>query len=442
MAPEKAGFQGIDPPLLAQLMTSLSGGVSRAQPLAGAYLTQFARLGLDTSRVRRLQADYDWADGQLAMLRRRHTLASHQPAGSFTDGMTSAGAGALAFTTAIAARNGGQGAAEKLAALLAAGDDSAAEQQLAALAEHDGDPDYLAGFARWAGGHAPGLLVLAQPGFAAYYTSLQAWFRSTGTLWASPGKLHDHAWDGPTRPNGPPHAPDFDAASQQEYAKLAYQFLAEAKAGGYELKLQGSTLRIYDPATNSFGSYGLNGTVKTFFKPATRGTYWTTQPGAPPAGAELDTTAAAAATRIDQTSSWFARAGRLMDTPAGRAGGRALGVLGAAGDVYTIADPSSGALGGAHAEQVAAAANLSAMAVTASPAAAILAANSLDWVPVAGEVVLAGTAAYFAGDLVYENRHAIGHALSWTGHETVHVADDVGHDIGGGVSDAWHSVFG
>jgi hypothetical protein len=298
-------------------MTSLSGGASRAQPLAGTY------------------------------------LARHQPPGSFTDGMTSAGAGPLTFTTATAAAKGGQAAAAMLTASLRAGDDSAAEQQLAALAEHDGDTDYMSGFSRWADSHAPGLMVLAQPGFAAYYTSLQAWFRSTGTLWANPGKLHDHAWDGPTRPNGPPHAPDFGASSKQEYAKLAYQFLADAKASGYDLRLQGSTLRIYDPATNSFGSYGLNGTVKTFFKPGQHGAYWTTQPGAAPTGTELDTTAAAAATRIDQTSSWFARAGRLMDTPAARAGGKALGVLGAAGDVYTIADPSSGALGGAHTEQIA-----------------------------------------------------------------------------------------
>ena len=353
--------------------------------------------------------------------------------------MTSAGAGILAFTTAAAAARGGQAAAVKLAALLTAGYDSAAEQQLAALAGHDGDTDYLNGFSRWANAHAPGLMVLAQPGFAAYYTSLQAWFRSTGTLWANPGKLHDHAWDGPTRPNGPPHAPDFGASSQQQYAKAAYQFLADAKASGYELKLQGNTLRIYDPATNSFGSYG---TVRTFFKPKDQGVHWTTQNGSPPTGNQFDTTASAAATRIDESSSWFARAGRLMDTPVGRVGGKALGVLGAAGDVYTVADPSSGALGGATTERVAAAANLSATAATASPAAAILAANSLDWVPVAGEVVLAGTATYFVGDLVYENRQAIGHALSWTGHETVQVADDVGHGISSGVSHAWHSVFG
>ena len=133
-----------------------------------------------------------------------------------------------------------------------------------------------------------------------------------------------------------------------------------------------------------------------------------------------------------------------MDSPAGRVGGRALQVLGAAADVYTIADPSPDALGGPDTERGMAAANLGAMAVgeLSVPAAEIIAANSLDWVPGVGEVVMAGTAAYFVGDLVYENRKAIGHALSWAGHETVHIADDVGHSIASGVSHEWDSIFG
>jgi hypothetical protein len=437
-----AGFQGIDPALLARLMTTLSGGVTRAQPLADSYLARFSRLGLDTGSVRRLQSDYDWAASQQAMLSRRHTLASHQPPGGFTGGMTAEGAGPLAFTTSAAAAKAGTGAAEKLSALLAAGDDSAATQQLAALAEHGSDPDYMTAFTDWAGQHNSSLLTLGQPGFAAYYSSLQAWFRSTGTLWSSPQALHDHAWGGPTRPNGPPHAPDFGAESQQEYAKLAYQFLADAKASGYAVKLQGSTIRIYDQATNTFAAFGADGTVRTFFKPGTGAAYWTTQPGSPPTGPDLEATAGNAATRIDADASWFARAGRLMDTPVARAGGRVLQVAGAAADVYTIADPSPGALGGANTERVMAAANLTGMAVTAGPAAAFLAANSLDWVPVAGEVVMAATAAYFIGDLVYENRQAIGHALSWAGHETAHLADDVEHDVASGVSHAWDSIFG
>jgi len=80
---------------------------------------------------------------------------------------------------------------------------------------------------------------------------------------------------------------------------------------------------------------------------------------------------------------------------------------------------------------------------SSGPVAGLLAANAaVDWVPVAGEVVLAGTALYFAGDLIYENREAIGHALSWTGHETVHVAGDVVGGLASGASHAWHSLFG
>jgi len=280
--------------------------------------------------------------------------------------------------------------------------------------------------------------------YAGYFTSRQAWFRSTTGLWASPDILHDHAWGGATRPDGPPHAPDFGASSEQEYAKQAYQFFADAEPRGYLVKVRGHTIRVYDPATNSFGSYADDGTVRTFFKPASEG-YWDhpQNNGSPPADGQLETAVDAASQRVDDASTWFSRVGRVMDTPAGRLGGRALTVLGVAGDVITIVDPSPHALGGPTAERVAAAANLGAMAVTAGPVAGLLAANAaVDWVPVAGEVVLAGTALYFAGDLIYENREAIGHALSWTGHETVHVAGDVVHGLASGASHAWHSLFG
>jgi uncharacterized protein YukE len=278
--------------------------------------------------------------------------------------------------------------------------------------------------------------------YAGYFTSLQAWFRSTTALWASPEKLRDHAWGGPTRPSGPPHAPDFGANSEQDYAKQAYRFFQDAEPRGYQVKIAGHTIRVYDPATNSFGSYADDGTVKTFFKPVSPG-YWTTQPGSPAAGTQLDTAVGTAGQRLDDASSWFSRVGRVMDTPAGRLGGRALTVLGAAGDVLTIADPSPHALGGPTTERIAAAANLGAMAVTAGPVAGLLAANAaVDWVPVAGEVVLAGTALYFAGDLIYQNRQAIGHALSWTGQEAVHVASDAVHGLASDASHAWHSLFG
>lgn len=51
---------------------------------------------------------------------------------------------------------------------------------------------------------------------------------------------------------------------------------------------------------------------------------------------------------------------------------------------------------------------------------------------------MAATALYFVGDLIYANRAAIGHALSWTGHGIVELAclteEEVasGHVAGGG----------
>lgn len=39
-----------------------------------------------------------------------------------------------------------------------------------------------------------------------------------------------------------------------------------------------SFIRVYDPQTNTFGSYNSNGTTKTYYKP-TSSTYWQRQPG-------------------------------------------------------------------------------------------------------------------------------------------------------------------
>jgi hypothetical protein len=443
VSPGDGVFQGIDPERLACLMTALSGGVSRAQPLAESYLAQFGRLGLDTGSVRRLLADYAWASGQQPMLSRRHALASNQPPGTFKDGMTGQGAGTLTYATSAAAAKAGTAAAEKLAALLAAGDDSAAQQQLADLAEHVSDPDYMTAYTDWIKKHDQALIAIAQPAFETYFASQQAWFRSTETLWSSQQALHAHAWEWRS-PTAPPHAPELNAGSTQEYSKLAYDLLQDAKASGHDVKIQGDSLLIYDAAKNTMGVYKWDGGVRSIYTLRNGAAQWAAKTGDPPAGWEVDFVAGNAEAQVDASASWFARAGRLMDSPASRVGGRALQVLGAAADVYTIVDPSSDALGGPETERGMAAANLGAMAIgeLSGPAAGIIAANSVDWVPVAGEVVMVGTAAYFVGDLVYENREAIGHALSWAGHETVHIADDVGHGIASGVSHAWDSIFG
>jgi hypothetical protein len=294
---------------------------------------------------------------------------------------------------------------------------------------------------------------IAEPSRAAIQDFYQAttglWQGTThhGTQWTGEQVLHDHNAGGPSRPNGPPHGPDFDVSSDGEYAKTAYQFLQDAAAKGYDIKGTGTVgsanrvLRVYDPATNTFGSYRNDGTVKTFFKPS-QPNYWSNPSnGTTATPAELQGVADRSAALVDQDSSWLGKAGRLLDTtplsrlgqwmetPAGRVGGKIMGGLAVAGDLLTIVDPSPDALGGPDMERAMAAANLGAMVVTAGPVEALLAANSLDVIPGVGEVVLAATAIYFVSDLVYENRKAIGHALSWAGHETLHLGSDLLHDI-------------
>ena len=58
----------------------------------------------------------------------------------------------------------------------------------------------------------------------------------------------------------------------------------KAIEGGAKMKIgPDGVIRVYDPETNSFASFNMNGTTKTFFKPKwstlTRGLYWEDQPG-------------------------------------------------------------------------------------------------------------------------------------------------------------------
>jgi len=75
-----------------------------------------------------------------------------------------------------------------------------------------------------------------------------------------------------------------------DYARLADDFLEQSQRGGFRTKVDpDGTIRAYDPATNTFGSFNGDGTTKTFFKPdpsvhgyPTNLDYWNAQPGAPP----------------------------------------------------------------------------------------------------------------------------------------------------------------
>jgi hypothetical protein len=137
------GFEGIDPPLLSQLMQSMKSGVSAAAPVAAGYMSRFSALGLDTSRVSRLQQDYNWAQGQQSMLQRRYDLASHQPSGQWVNGMATSGAGELEYTTPQQAQAAGANAGQQFKD----GKISATEF-LALLREHEYDPDWQTGAMR------------------------------------------------------------------------------------------------------------------------------------------------------------------------------------------------------------------------------------------------------------------------------------------------------
>jgi RHS repeat-associated protein len=86
--------------------------------------------------------------------------------------------------------------------------------------------------------------------------------------WASEKLLLRHYKD---------HGADFGATSAADYAAKANQFFREAETGAYEIKVGADgTVRVMDPATNTFGSFSSDGTIKTFFKP-TSPTYWDRQ---------------------------------------------------------------------------------------------------------------------------------------------------------------------
>ncbi|MEX2659800.1 MAG: hypothetical protein WD232_08885 [Acidimicrobiales bacterium] len=78
------------------------------------------------------------------------------------------------------------------------------------------------------------------------------------------------------------HGPDFDSATPDAYADEAAEFLERGLADGLPLKVdEHGVIRLYDPATNTFGAYNPTGTTRTFFKPRKPEVYWQQQPGGP-----------------------------------------------------------------------------------------------------------------------------------------------------------------
>ena len=95
---------------------------------------------------------------------------------------------------------------------------------------------------------------------------------SARQTWGRPETLPDHFLR---------HGADFKAPNPDDYAAQAHAFLERAKTSGLPAKRdRNGELRIYDPATGTFGAYNANGTTKTFFKPGSP-SYFDRQSGEP-----------------------------------------------------------------------------------------------------------------------------------------------------------------
>ena len=93
---------------------------------------------------------------------------------------------------------------------------------------------------------------------------------STKDSWANLKTLDDHFAR---------HGADFGATSADDYARMGSEFFQRGGAQHLPTKITpDGTIRMYDPATNTFGSFAPNGMTKTLFKP-TSPDYWSRQPG-------------------------------------------------------------------------------------------------------------------------------------------------------------------
>jgi hypothetical protein len=93
-------------------------------------------------------------------------------------------------------------------------------------------------------------------------------------LWGQADTLDDHFRR---------HGADFGARNADDYAQQASDFFGRSRAGGLPTKIgPDGTVRVYDPASNTFGSFNPNGTAKTFFKPTEGKAYWEKQHGSAP----------------------------------------------------------------------------------------------------------------------------------------------------------------
>ncbi|MGN7133690.1 hypothetical protein ACTHQY_10475 [Rhodococcoides corynebacterioides] len=88
--------------------------------------------------------------------------------------------------------------------------------------------------------------------------------------WSSSRALDDHFAR---------HGADVGARSARDYAELAARFREDPS---HLVKIgPDGTVRMYDPATNTFAAYTPDGITKTFFRPGSGAAYWDRQPGVP-----------------------------------------------------------------------------------------------------------------------------------------------------------------
>jgi hypothetical protein len=153
--------------------------------------------------------------------------------------------------------------------------------------------------------------------------------------------------------------------------------------------------------------------------------------------------ASATAMRSVEAGEVFSKVGAMRDVASPFTGGldvasRAFSGIAVAGDVYTIINP--GRPGGeGTALQVAAGAN----AVGTIAALGVINA-SVDWIPVAGQVVAVSTGLFLAGDWAYHNIPAFHGFADTVGHGAVAVAEDTWRgveDAGGAVGHFFSSIF-
>ncbi|WP_328319806.1 hypothetical protein [Streptomyces sp. NBC_00388] len=139
-------FQGINPDRLGDLIKSIntnSGDGAGAGPTRiSSWMSHARRLQMDTSRLTKMTGHLTWAQGQVPMLRRRHSLAMDEEKvdkkAGLGAGMVTAGAGDLGkYKTQAAAR----AAAKKTAKSYKDGDMDL-DEYMKVLAANETDPDY------------------------------------------------------------------------------------------------------------------------------------------------------------------------------------------------------------------------------------------------------------------------------------------------------------